>query len=176
MKTHSMPIFVLGMLALVATALPAISATSKPLASSPSKSTNAPPAVALVEIPRSVFVLATKPSEGRNPFFPQAASKLTDPPKSIVVQKPPAQSDLFASLVLSGITSPPKPTAMVNGHVFEPGETAEIKLPGGSKLLLRCEEVRTDSAIFRAGEQRRELRLHSRSVPAAATLASRSDK
>jgi hypothetical protein len=167
-----------GVLVLVATASPAISASSKPVVSSTTKPTNAPPAVAVVEIPRSVFVVATKPSEGRNPFFPQSASKLAEPPKTIVVQKSPAptQSDPFASLVLNGITSPPKPTAMVNGRIFEPGETAEIKLPGGSKVLLRCEEIRLDSAIFRAGEQRRELRLHSRSVPAATTLASRSDK
>jgi hypothetical protein len=174
MKSRFFLIDALGVLVLVATATPAISATSKPAANSTPKPTNAPPAVALVEIPRSVFVVATKPSEGRNPFFPQSASKAVEQPKTIVVQRPTAapQSDPFASLVLNGITSPPKPTAMVNGRIFEPGEAAEIKLPGGSKVLLRCEEIRPDSAIFQAGGQRRELRLHSRSVPAQTTLAS----
>ncbi len=175
MKPRNLLIFPVGMLVLVATALPANSASTKPRTASPPKSTSAPPAVALVEIPRSVFVVATKPSEGRNPFFPQSAVKPVELPKAIVIQKP-VQADPFASLVLNGITSPPKPTAMVNGRIFEPGETAEIKLPGGAKVLLRCEEIKTDSAVFRAGDQRRELRLHSRSGPAPATVASRSDK
>jgi hypothetical protein len=175
MKSRNTLISVVVLLVLVATALTAASATTKPRNASPPKSTNAALVVAPVEIPRSVFVVATKPSEGRNPFFPQSAIKPAEPPKAIVVQKP-VQADPFASLVLNGITSPPKATAMVNGRIFERGETAEIKLPGGTKVLLRCEEIKTDSAVFQAGDQRRELRLHSRSVPAPATLASRSGK
>jgi hypothetical protein len=176
MKPRTFLIYPAGMLVLAVTALSADSASTKPRTASPAKSTSAPPAVAPVEIPRSVFVVASKPSEGRNPFFPQSAVKPVEPPpKAIVIQKP-VQTDPFASLVLNGITSPPKPTAMVNGRIFEPGETAEIKLPGGAKVLLRCEEIKTDSAVFRAGDQRRELRLHSRSGPAPATVASRSDK
>jgi hypothetical protein len=175
MKSQNTVLFALGMALLVATAYPAISATPKPRTDSTPKSTNAPPAAARVEIPRSVFVVATQPSEGRNPFFPQSASKAAEPPKAVIAQKQ-VQADPFASLVLNGITSPPKATAMVNGRIFERGEVAEIKLPGGAKVLLRCEEIKTDSAVFQAGDQRRELRLHSRSTTVPATIASRGDK
>jgi hypothetical protein len=171
MKPRNDLLFALAIGLVVVTPNLGVAAAPKSRPVSAPKATNAPPARAHVEIPRSLFVVATQPSEGRNPFFPQPAPKAVETPKPVVVQE---KADPFVALVLNGLTSPPKATAMINGHVFERGETAEIKLPGGTKILLKCEEIKTDSAVFRVGDQRRELRLRSRSSPA--TIASRDDK
>ncbi len=97
-----------------------------------------------------MFVIPSSPKDGRNPFFPQSR---IDAPKP---KDAPAD---FSGIVLNGITSPPKRTAMINGRTFEQGESAEIKFSNGVKLLIKCEEIRTDSAIISVEGQRRELRL-----------------
>jgi len=115
--------------------------------------TTAVPTVTLVEIPQSVFTIPSNPREGRNPFFPQ--SILAAP-----VITPKANSPLdFSTFVLNGITSPPKRTAMINGRTFEAGEEGEVKLAGGGKAMIKCEEIRSDSAVILVNGQRRELRL-----------------
>ena len=115
--------------------------------------TNAIPTVTQVEIPQSVFVIPATPREGRNPFFPQSVAAAP-----VVIKKSNSTLD-FASFVLNGITSPPKRTAMINGRTFEAGEEGEVKLPGGGKVLIKCEEIRGDSAVINVNGQRRELRL-----------------
>ena len=113
--------------------------------------TNAVPAIATVEIPQSIFVIPSNPKEGRNPFFPQARVEAP-------VAKPNTPTDI-TSFFLNGITSPPKRTAMINGVTFEPGEEHEIKRIDGSKAMVKCEEIRADSAIISVGGMRKELRL-----------------
>lgn len=114
---------------------------------------NAVPSVTPAEIPQSVFVIPANPSEGRNPFFPQ--SVVAAP---VVTHKANSPLD-FASFVLNGITSPPKRTAMINGRTFEAGEEGEVKLPTGGKALIKCQEIRADSAVILVNGQPRELRL-----------------
>ena len=109
-----------------------------------------------VPIPQSVFNLPTQPSDGRNPFFPQSTLKIA-PPK---LNHPENPLDT-ASFVLNGITSPPKRTAMINGRTFEPGEEGEVRLPAGGKMLIKVEEIKSESAIIVVGGQRRELRLRA---------------
>lgn len=128
----------------------AFAATSKP-AGSPR--TNLVPTASLVEIPLSVFTIPATPRDGRNPFFPQSA--IVAP----VVQAKPSSALDYSSFVLNGITSPPKRTAMINGRTFERGEEGEVRMPGGAKVLIKCEEIRADSAIIFVNGQRRELRL-----------------
>jgi hypothetical protein len=103
-----------------------------------------------VAIPKSIFNLQP---EDRNPFFPRStvAAELPKPNKE-------TQPDHFA-LVLNGLTSAPKPTAMVNGKTLEPGEEADVRLRDGSKIHIRCLEIRTDSAVIELNGQRLELRL-----------------
>lgn len=105
------------------------------------------------EIPQSVFAPPATPKDGRNPFFPQ--SVVLAP-----VVKPSEGSKVdMSGLVLNGITSPPRRTAMINGRTFEPGEAGEIKLPGGGKLLIKCESIGTDSTIIVVNGERREIHL-----------------
>ena len=113
------------------------------------------PPIPSAEIPQSVFVIPANAREGRNPFFPQS-SVVAPPPK---ISSTGALVDLTAGFVLNGITSPPRRTAMINGVTFEPGEEHEIKMPDGSKRLIKCEEIKSDSAIISAGGVRRELKL-----------------
>jgi hypothetical protein len=106
-------------------------------------------------IPKSVFTIAADASQGRNPFFPNSKS-LTPAPMpltntTVAVQEVP--------LTLNGLSGPPKRTAILNGRTFEAGEQGEVRLPSGSKILIKCEEIKESSAVFLVAGQRRELRL-----------------
>lgn len=48
---------------------------------------------------------------------------------------------------------------MINGRTFEPGEEGEVRLSNGAKVLIKCEEIRTDSTVIVLNGVRRELRL-----------------
>jgi hypothetical protein len=136
-------------LALLASAATAQSARTVPQApASAPKIANA--TVPVSEIPQSVFVIPANPKEGRNPFFPQST------PVAPVVR--PKDVDM-SGIILNGITSPPKRSAMINGRTFEVGEPGEIKLPNGAKVLIKCEEIKIDSAVIILDGQRRELRM-----------------
>jgi len=108
-----------------------------------------------VSIPQSVFILPGQPGEGRNPFFPQSSVR-------VVVAQVSKESPIETfSFILNGITSPPKRTAMINGRTFEPGEEGEVKLPNGAKILIKCEDIKSESAVILVAGQRRELKLRS---------------
>jgi len=120
-------------------------------------SANASPAAALtVGVPRSVFIVPSSPKQGRNPFFPRSVfhGPATEP-------KP--QPVDTSAIVLNGLTSPPRVSAMINGRTFEPGESGQIKLPNGVKVHVQCVEIRPDAVVAIIGAERRELRLrHAR--------------
>jgi hypothetical protein len=106
-----------------------------------------------VEIPPSVFAPPSTPQEGRNPFFPMSVAVAQ------VVKVVPAGAFDMSLLVLNGITSPPRRTAMINGRTFEPGEEGEVKLPNGTKAMIKCEQIGADSTVILINGVRRELKL-----------------
>lgn len=106
-------------------------------------------------IPQSAFVVATQPSEGRNPFFPLSSGRAVVPP---INRENPFD---VTSFVLNGITSPPRRTAMINGRTFEPGEEGEVRLPAGGRMLIKVEEIKSESAVILVGGVRHELRLRA---------------
>jgi hypothetical protein len=116
--------------------------------------TNTVPTFTAVEIPQSVFSIPPTPRDGRNPFFPQSIQQAPSP-----ITHAPSTAVDFSSIILNGITSPPRRTAMINGRTFEPGEEGEVKLPSGARVMIKCEEIRADSAVVRVNGQPRELRL-----------------
>lgn len=132
--------------ALVAPALLARAAAPAPPAS-----TNASPAVAGPP-PQSVFIIPTTAKQGRNPFFPRSTFVSTSS------HAKPEQIDT-SGVVLNGLTSPPRVTAMINGRTFEPGESGEIRLHNGAKVLVHCLEIKNDVVVAIIGSQRCELRL-----------------
>lgn len=104
------------------------------------------------EIPPSVFRIPTNPREGRDPFFPNAVM-------GVQPTKPKEAPVDISGFVLNGITSPPKRTAMINGRTFEIGETGEVKLPSGARVLIKCLEIKNESAVIDVNGQRQELRM-----------------
>lgn len=109
------------------------------------------PDIPTAPVPESVFKVPANLQEGRNPFFPQP---LPEPTRSS-----PSPRTVDRTIVLNGITSPPKPTAMINGSTFEEGESGDIKLQDGSRLPILCIEIKAQSAIIEVEGQRREIRL-----------------
>jgi hypothetical protein len=106
-----------------------------------------------VSIPQSVFTIPATLKEGRDPFFPNSK-----PEMPAIVPKPGMDWDA-ATFVLNGITSPPRRTAMINGRTFEVGEEGEVRLPSGSKVLIKCVEIGNSTAAIMVGGQRRELKM-----------------
>ncbi len=121
-----------------------------PAAPAPPASTNASPTAATPP-PQSVFVTPISPKQGRNPFFPRSTF-------SAAAHAKPEQIDT-SGVVLNGLTSPPRVSAMINGRTFEPGETGEIRLRNGVKVTVRCLEIKSDVVVAIIGSQRCELRL-----------------
>jgi hypothetical protein len=112
-------------------------------------------AAAPTEMTQSVFVIPATPQEGRNPFFPNSTM-------GMVVMRPRQTNQTETlSFVLNGITSPPRSTAIINGRTFEIGEEAEVKLASGTRVLVKCEEITTDSATISVNRERRVLRLRA---------------
>lgn len=107
------------------------------------------------DIPKSVFVIPASPKDGRNPFFPMSAATAQ------VAQDRPVSASDFSGIVLNGVTSPPKPSAMINGKTFEVDEEGEIRLSNGIKAMIRCTAINGESATILVAGQRRELRLRS---------------
>ncbi len=101
-------------------------------------------------IPKSIFNLQP---EDRNPFFPRS-TVVADFPKANKETQPDR-----SALMLNGLTSAPKPTAMINGKTLEAGEEGDVKLRKGSKIHIRCLEIKADSAVIEVNGQRLELRL-----------------
>lgn len=116
----------------------------------PDPKTNQP---VVVEIPQSVFVVPANARQGRNPFFPNSGFG-----PEVSQKARPSTVDL-SSFVLNGITSPPKRTVIINGRTFEKGEEGEVRLPGGNKELIKCEDIGDDFAVIIVKGQRRELRF-----------------
>src|SRR5579859_3668566 len=94
-----------------------------------------------IAIPQSVFTMPSQPSGARNPFFPQSVM--------VTVTKPSLEDpNGISSLVLDGITSPPKPTAMINGRTFEVREEGEVKSRADCRVWIKCIEIKSDSIII----------------------------
>jgi len=106
-------------------------------------------------IPKAVFVIPTSAAQGRNPFFPNSTAFSPQP------IRPATNAPVEAVLVLQGINGPPKRMAIVNGKTFEKDEEGEVRLPSGSKILVKCLEVGDNSAVFLVAGQRRELKMRA---------------
>jgi hypothetical protein len=122
-------------------------------APAPGSPTNGATAAAIAAAaPQSVFIVPTNPKQGHNPFFPRSTF-------SAPAAQPKPEAIDTSGVVLNGLTSPPRATAMINGRTFEAGETGEIKLRNGARVLVRCLEIKPDLVVAVIGSQRCELRL-----------------
>jgi hypothetical protein len=156
--------------ALAGLAAVALSATAGDTAASSAKSAGskssapdpaATQSLAQAPIPQSVFRIPANASQGRNPFFPNSNMHSPDSFASTGTKVAPAPE---LPLMLNGLSGPPRRTAIVNGRTFEAGEQAEVRLPSGSRILIKCEEIKDSSAVFLIAGQRRELRLRDTAI------------
>jgi hypothetical protein len=102
-------------------------------------------------VQRSVFIIPSNRSEGRDPFFPTSMR-----PYENTNSKTPAASDLTA-LVLKGISGPADHRlAIINNHTFGVGDEGDV-LASHSRIHLRCIEIKAKSVVVESGGQRHEL-------------------
>jgi hypothetical protein len=119
-------------------------ATNKPPAKSTATAktqTNATPDK--VELPKSVFVDDLK--QGVDPFFPKSnrrQPKTAAGPKQVAAQP----TDPFLEITLNGILgSSRRRIATINNRPFEAGETGEITLASGKRVLVKCLKINETS-------------------------------
>jgi hypothetical protein len=116
----------------------------------PAPAADAPGAV---ETAQSVFVIPSSSKEGRNPFFPDSTMGMPAPKPKV------ADPTEAYSFLLNGITSPPRRTAIINGRTFEAGEEGEVRMASGARILIKCEEITTDSARIIVNGEKKTLKL-----------------
>jgi hypothetical protein len=116
----------------LAVLLPLLSAGLMPL--------GAAPAPAKPAMPQSVFVVPTKPEEGRDPFFPNSTRPYdTNPAK-------PVTGPSVTDLVFRGIMSDGKhPLAIINDQPFEIGDVGDVLTKNGQRLTIHCLNINVKS-------------------------------
>ena len=108
------------------------------------------------EIIRSVFILPSNPTEGRDPFFPDS-----ERPYEIAAAANP-QAGKATSLVLKGFSGPLNHRlVIINNHTFGVGDEGSVITPSG-RIRLRCIEIKADSVVIETGSQRLELTYPSK--------------
>ena len=133
-------------------------ATSKAAGGSPATPAATP---AESEIPQSVFIVPTSPSEGRDPFFPRTIRLFagTRPASNINVRTNPPS--FAVELALKGISGTrERPLAIINNQTFAPGEEGDV-VTGTRRVRIRCVEINVpaETVVIQIGNERRELRL-----------------
>jgi hypothetical protein len=100
---------------------------------------------------RSIFILPSSPSEGRDPFFPDSTR-----PYKVAVAANPRVVDVN-SLVVKGFSgSVDHRLVIINNHTFAAGDEGDVVTPAG-RIHLSCIEIRTNSVVIEVGGQRHEL-------------------
>lgn len=117
----------------------------------------APTNSAAIEIPHSTFVIPTRPSDGRDPFFPLSRRLVveTQPDKGADIPKVAP-----VSLTLKGISRNPdnKRFALINDKTFASGEEGEVVM-NNSRFRIHCIEIKEDSVVVEVNGARQELRM-----------------
>jgi hypothetical protein len=131
-------------------------AQTPPTAAGKAKATtNAAPAE--LELPKSVFIIPTNCTEGRDPFFPLSKRLCPDPPalttNTIIVAPAVVQLDLKG---ISGAVN--RRLAIINNQTFAVGEEGEVAVSGG-RVRVVCKEIKDNSVLVLVNGQERTLRL-----------------
>lgn len=134
--------------------------TNQPVAASIAAAarTNAVPVPTV--IPKSIFIMPTKPEEGIDPFFPNSMRVYTA--GIIRTNHVSVVSAAARELRLKGISgSPGQWLAIVNNHTFAAGEQCELATTAG-RVLVQCVAISADHATVQIGSERFELQLQGK--------------
>lgn len=150
----------LGVLAFGCAAL-AVLAQTEPATNHPAALAPAPVATNAVAVPtnvlRSVFVVPTTETEGRDPFFPDSSPQVAQAPTATPGQA--AETTRAVELSLQGFSgSGEHRLAIINERSFSAGEQGIVST-GSGRIGIRCIELKTNSVIVEVGGERRELRF-----------------
>jgi hypothetical protein len=131
--------------------------TKAPVAPPPA-ATNAAPVQA--EIPKSVFLIPSRPEEGKDPFFPRSTRLFAT---AVVKTNPqPTTTPAPAPVVelrLNGISgAADHRLAIINNQTFEVNEEGEVPTNPG-RARIRCLEINADSVTVQVGGVQRVLHL-----------------
>ncbi len=111
----------------------------------------------LLPPPQSVFVIPKKPTEGKDPFFPNATRiYASDTPVKLTTPVSPV-----GELSLKGISgTAAEPLAIINTTTFTTGEENDVITSVG-RMRIRCVAINmgNGTVLVQAGGERRELRL-----------------
>ena len=119
--------------------------------------TNAPPAE--VPIPLSKFEQPSAAQPGRDPFFPMS-SRITFATAPVPGKGNGKAGAAPSDIVLKSIVGMPGArVALINTTTFETGESSEIIVTGGVRVLVRCLEIRAESVLIDIGGEKRDLPL-----------------
>jgi hypothetical protein len=106
-----------------------------------------------VETPKSVFIMPSKPQEGRDPFFPNSMR----PYEAAMAAN--RHSAAVGSLELKGISGDPDHRlVIINNHTFAEGDEQDVITIAG-RIKVRCLEIKPGSVVVEADGQRVELFL-----------------
>lgn len=116
----------------------------------------APPAKTEVPPPVSKFVVPGKPSEGRDPFFPDSLRPYSSGPKNEA-----RGPDLSEVALKSIMGTAPNLFAIINNHTFAAGDDGDITTKSGQRLHINCVDINAPAgtATIEAGGARIVLRL-----------------
>jgi hypothetical protein len=109
------------------------------------------------ERPKAVF--QTDVESGRDPFFPESTRR-----QQFAAQAPSYEAAPLpiAELVLRGILgSPEDRLALINSRIFTLGDEGFVNVPSG-RILVRCLEIREDSAVVAVGDNPKTVELRLR--------------
>jgi hypothetical protein len=120
----------------------------------PAAGTNTNSAAAEFVIPQSSFDLTSK--DIKDPFFPQT---LRQPIPALATNNVPLiNASSFALKALSGAVN--QRLALINNRTMAPGESAEVTTAGGTKLKIRCVEIKESSVVIRLENSPEPIELH----------------
>ena len=88
--------------------------------------------------PKSVFVLPSRPQEGRDPFFPNS-TRPYDEARVLNHIAAPAVTDLKVQTIL--VNPSGKAFAVLNDQTFAAGDEGDVITDSGRRIHVRCLEI-----------------------------------
>ena len=149
--------FAAAFLSLAFASLATQTPTQAPATASPA-ATNAAPVQA--EIPKSVFLIPSRPQEGKDPFFPRSMRLFSSLVVNTNIQPTTTlPATIPVELRLNGISGTvDHRLAIINNQTFAVNEEGEVPTNPG-RARIRCLEIKPDSVRVQVGVEQRVLHL-----------------